>query len=347
MLIGTDRNIFTNGSLVQRRIARLGSEYLKGLDSIVFSMRGHNIKGPQELAPAVHAHPTNSRSRFFYGCDAIRIAKRLPRPDIVSAQDPFETGLVALRIARHFKVPLSVEVHTDFISPSFARSSFLNHLRVMAAGYVLRRANRIYVVSERVKEKIQEKYNLAVPISVLPIYTDTKRFSAVKHSQHPKFKTALLWVGRFEKEKNPILALRALAYARGKGYDAGLTFVGSGRLEKILKKQTHKLDLDEYVEFVGWVQDLASYYANADILLVTSEYEGYGMALVEALSAGVPVLSTGVGIAQEAGAFIADNNYCQSLIVWLEGDRAQGRLKLHSYMSEDEYMAAVKAYYTQ
>ena len=225
------------------------------------------------------------------------MAKSLPRPDIISAQDPFETGLAALLIARHFKVPFAVEMHTDFCSPAFARHSLLNRLRVILAGFVLRRAAGGYAVSERIKEDIYKKYHAAAQFSVLPIYIDTKRFTLIQRIPHPRFKIALLWVGRFEKEKNPMRALDALKRARREGFDVGLTFVGSGALEKILKERTHAFGLDEYVEFVGSVLNVPPYYAQADLLLVTSEYEGYGMALVEALAAGVPVLATDVGIA--------------------------------------------------
>jgi glycosyltransferase involved in cell wall biosynthesis len=346
MLIGTDRNIFTKASAVRTRISRFGSGYTDGLDTIVFSTRAHGIHESEELAPKVHAYPTNSYSRFLYGLDAIRIAKKLHRPDIISAQDPFETGLTAFCIARHFGVPLAIEMHTDFLSPSFAQHSLLNRLRVLLAGFVLRRATIAYTVSERMKEKVQQKYQVTIPVRTLPIYTDTKRFSIIQHSPHPRFKTALLWIGRLEKEKNPILALDALTYVRRTGSDVGLTFVGSGHLSNALKTHTRKLGLDAYVEFAGHVSDISPYLANADLLLVTSEYEGYGMALVEALSAGVPVLATDVGIAREAGAIIAGNDYAETLLEWLQGPRPRGVLKLHSYASEEAYFTAVQDFYT-
>jgi putative flippase GtrA len=53
-----------------------------------------------------------------------------------------------------------------------------------------------------------------------------------------------------------------------------------------------------------WCDDPASYYKTADCFLITSDYEGYGMTIVEALAAGCPVVSTDVGIAKEAGASI-------------------------------------------
>jgi glycosyltransferase involved in cell wall biosynthesis len=79
--------------------------------------------------------------------------------------------------------------------------------------------------------------------------------------------------------------------------------------------------------------------------LVTSAYEGYGMVIVEALSAGVPVLSTDVGIAREAGAVIAQGNYADALISWLAGPRVRGVLKVGSYKDEREYVTRIRAHY--
>jgi glycosyltransferase involved in cell wall biosynthesis len=344
MLIGTDRALFAPGSAVRERIARFATEHTDALDSIVFAKRTHGVEA-QKFGQNAHAYPTNSRSRLLYGWDALRIARHLPRPDAVSAQDPFETGLAAYFIARYFKVPLMVEMHTDFVAPSFARHSWLNRARVIIAGFVLRRASGGYAVSEKIKTAVLKRYDLAAPIDVLPIYVDTSRFDSLTHVPHPRFKVALLWVGRMEEEKNPMLALRALVAARQQKFDIGLTFVGDGSLMKSLKTEARESGVEEWVEFAGHVPDVSPYYAHADLLLVTSTYEGYGMAIVEALAAGVPVLSRDVGIAREAGATIAQGSYTKALVAWLKGPHERGKLKLRPYANEEDYFARVAALY--
>ena len=343
MLIGTDRNIFAAGSVVRERIARFGSEYAGALDSIVFSTRRHGVKDAQELAPGVHAHPTNSRSRLLYGWDAFRIARRLSRPDVVSAQDPFETGLTAFFIARYWRVPLAIEVHTDFFAPSFVRHSLLNRLRVLIARFVLPRADGGYAVSERVAGEINHRYHPRTAMAVFPIFVELDRFRSIVRTPE---RNALLWIGRFEAEKNPALALESFAAVCRSGSEVKLTMLGTGRLEPVLKKRAAQLGLADRVTFPGW-KDVSPYLARADLLLVTSEYEGYGMAIVEALDAGVPVLSTDVGIAREAGAIIADGGYAAALAAWLTGPRLPGVLKLKSYANEKEYSVAVREYYAK
>jgi glycosyltransferase involved in cell wall biosynthesis len=349
MFLGTDRTLFIPGSSVHGRFKRLAEEFPKdAYDFIVFSARTHRIDAPQELAPNMHAYPTNSRSRLLYGWDALRLARTRNRPDVIAAQDPFETGLAALFIARYFHVPLVIEAHTDFLSSEFTRHSFLNRVRVLIAGFVLSRAAAGNAVSEGLKERICARYRLSIPFNVLPVYVDTARFANVARVPHPRFAVALLWVGRLEREKDPARALRALAAARADGYDVGLVVVGGGSLRESLERIARSLGVAQWVEWAGprsSAEEVAHDYAQADLLLVTSKYEGYGMVIVEALAAGVPVLATDVGIAREAGALIADGDYASSLVAWLTGSRERGVLRKQWYRDEDDYLQRLRTFY--
>jgi glycosyltransferase involved in cell wall biosynthesis len=340
LLIGTDRSLLTLQSASARRHAAYADEFNE-FDIIVFA-KGEERR--REIATHARVHPTGSHSRLTYGLDALRIARGLPRPDVVSAQDPFETGLAAWIIAALLNAPLHVQVHTDFLSPAFVRGSLLNRVRRLIAGFVLHRAARIRVVSLRIQEAMEERYRLKAPISVLPIFVDTARYASLARTKHPRFKIALLAVGRLEKEKHFELAIDALKAARQAGHDAGLTIVGSGSEEEHLREQARTAGLERFVGFTGWQDDLTAYFSAADLLLVTSEYEGYGMALVEALAAGIPVLSTDVGIAREAGAIVAEpEHFGAALIEWIERGPRAAALQSYPYASEEEYTRAWSA----
>src|SRR3989338_4330136 len=172
--IGADRS--KRGILYEGSPAFLRQqEYAKRfgqLDIIGFSRVSDGAK--KVIRGPLTVHPTNSRSRWAYMKDALRIAKTLPKPDVVSAQDPFETGLVGWLIARRFKVPLHVQIHTDFLSPAYAQLSLMNRARVLLAGFVLPRAGGIRVLSVRIKGSI-EAHGVACRVAVLPIFIDIDR----------------------------------------------------------------------------------------------------------------------------------------------------------------------------
>src|SRR3989338_2886605 len=85
LVIGTEAGLFRQGSAARTRTIHYGSCFSR-LDLIVFT-RGR-VHTPAMLASGVHAYPTSSSSRFLYIADALRLAKKLPKPDVVSAQDP-------------------------------------------------------------------------------------------------------------------------------------------------------------------------------------------------------------------------------------------------------------------
>ena len=89
----------------------------------------------------------------------------------------------------------------------------------------------------------------------------------------------------------------------------GFIIVGSGSEMKNLKLKTIDYRLKTSVIFAGWQDDLVSYYKTADLYISTSDYEGYGLSLVEAALSGCPIVTTDAGIAgsvlkEGVGAFI-------------------------------------------
>ena len=104
----------------------------------------------------------------------------------------------------------------------------------------------------------------------------------------------LIWIGRFAEIKNPKLALEVLGILQNSSdFSFHLTMVGDGKLFDDCKKFAQHKNLK--VDFAGWKADVSHELAQADLLLFTSENEGFGMVVVEAALAGVLVLSTNSG----------------------------------------------------
>jgi glycosyltransferase involved in cell wall biosynthesis len=119
------------------------------------------------------------------------------------------------------------------------------------------------------------------------------------HKKYPQFKKIVLMASRLEKEKNIAFALLVWKKVSISVPEAGLVIVGSGGEESALKSLTQKLSLEKSVVFEPWTNELSSYYKTADVFLLTSLFEGYGMTLVEANTLGCAIVSSDVGIAPE------------------------------------------------
>jgi glycosyltransferase involved in cell wall biosynthesis len=99
-------------------------------------------------------------------------------------------------------------------------------------------------------------------------------------------------VARLAHQKGHDVLLRAIAMARPRLPDFRVTLVGSGPEERTLKDMARDLAVDDVVIFTGYTTDPAQHLVDADCFVLASRWEGFGVALVEALRVGLPVLAT-------------------------------------------------------
>ena len=255
---------------------------------------------------------------LFWGKGSV--CPRLPDEayDVVTSQDPFLRGLFSWYAARRFKARLNVQVHADLSVQTWWKRAL--------ARLVLRRADSVRVVSERGKKQVLCLAPRA-QVAVLPVYVDLERFRALSRAPEHNL---VLWVGRFEPEKDPLAALDVVRQVPG----ARLVMLGAGSLEQTLKEQAKGMD----VTFPGW-KDIADYVSMASVVLCTSRAESWVASIIEALAAGVPVVSLDVGIAREAGAIVVPReNLARALADVLETN-PQGALTV-PILSKDDWVRA-------
>ncbi|MBX4192186.1 glycosyltransferase [Candidatus Parcubacteria bacterium] len=231
--------------------------------------------------------------------------------DVVTVQDPFWRGFFAWGVAKKCKTKFNVQVHTDLHAQPLTR-----HLM---AQVVLRHADSVRVVSEKIKSQIKHPN-----VKVLPVYVDLNKFKNIVRTPE---KNLILWIGRFEDEKDPLLALEVAKQIP----EAKLIMLGKGSLEAELKQKGG-------AEFPGW-QDTAPYLARASVVLCTSKHESWGASIVEALAAGVPVVAPDVGIAKEAGAVVVPRFNLGTAVGQVLAEGTRGTLKL-SLPTADEWVRA-------
>ena len=301
LMISGDPNLLKTGAEARERLA-LQSSAVERLDAFVFP-REHSAL---EILCAAH------RNEY----------------DVITAQDPFWRGLLGWVAARTTGARLNLQVHADLAGQSWWRR--------LLARFLLRRADTIRPQSVRVAEEVRA-LGATVPLHVLPVFIDPARVTGRLRVPHPRFTKTILWIGRFEEEKDPLRAIEVLREVRAAGADAGLVMLGSGSLEVKLRAAARGLP----VEFPGW-QEPGPYLAMADVVLSTSPYESYGASIVEALAAGVPVVARDVGVAREAGARIASSEGLAAAVIAVLRSSERGVLML-PLLSASEWARAWRA----
>ncbi len=280
--------------------------------------------------------------------------------DIVSAQDPFEHGLAALRAIRGTSAKLHVQVHTDFLSSWFTRRGnwrspsvrmpLLNRFRQRFADRVLPAASGIRVVSERIKESLIARYGSHIPEpSVIPIAVDAASPAPVRLPVHPAFTFALIAVGRLEPEKRIEDILAALKLVVAHYPMVGLFIAGEGSERGKLERMTRSLGLTNNVVFLGNRSDARGLMAHAQAFIQASAYEGYGRTLIEAALAKVPIITTDVGIVGEVfkgyedvlAVPVADPTALSLAIVgFIEDTSVRLQLPIHAEATARAHLAA-------
>ncbi|HTK33027.1 MAG TPA: glycosyltransferase [Candidatus Paceibacterota bacterium] len=320
LMISTDRKIFEVGSAVRAR----QTEYAKNYDEvhiIVFAKGKHETQNEIVITSNCWAYSTQSLSRWLYAFDALRLAKFIVAKRSITditCQDPFQTASVGVSLKKQFPlIQLELQVHTDIGSPHFTYT-WGNKIRKTLALSYLPKADHIRVVSNKIKKYLIEILKIEdSKIEVRPVAVDTSKIknapiipSADLHAKYPQFEKIVLMASRIEKEKNFELAIKSFAEVVKKIPKAGLIIVGEGSQVPMINNQCSKLGLNNFavksVIFESWAdqQTLYSYYKTADVFLVTSLFEGYGMTLVEAHAAACKIVSTDVGVAREIDAII-------------------------------------------
>jgi len=308
IMISTDRNIFTKDSAVAQRMVEYG-KVLGELHIIILTLAKSNLE-PFTLSPEVKIYSTQSISRAKYVGDAILIGGKILKQlyfgqTVISSQDPFETGIIGVFLKRMSKFPLQIQIHTDLFAKEFYDGSLLNWLRFQISRYILKKADGVRVVRDKIGKDLI-KYRKIDPriITTIPIYLDvdiirSKPITIDLKGKYPQFKKIVLMASRLMPEKKIKIAIEAFAKAVKVIPDLGMVIVGSGEDEQELKNLVRNMGLQSQICFETWQQDISSYYKTADLFLNTSVFEGYGLTLAEAAAVGCPVLTSKVGLATD------------------------------------------------
>lgn len=130
-----------------------------------------------------------------------------------------------------------------------------------------------------------------VPMIQNPV--DVGKFAAGKPVKDGVFR--FITVGRFSKEKNQQLMYRAFAAFLNRGHEARLLMLGKGEEEASLKALSKELGIADKIDYPGHVDNVEDYLKTADVFLLSSCYEAQPLCVLEAMAAGLPVISTDVG----------------------------------------------------
>lgn len=165
--------------------------------------------------------------------------------------------------------------------------------------FALEQSNGVTCVSRYLEAKTREVFETTRPIRVIPNFVDTKRFapqgqSSLREHLAPHGEQVLAHLSNFRSVKRAPDAVRVFTEVHAV-LPAKLLLIGDGQDKAQARHLARSLGVEKDVIFMGKQDDVESLLATADLFLLPSEEEAFGLAALEAMSCGVPVIATTVG----------------------------------------------------
>ncbi len=202
----------------------------------------------------------------------------------------------------------AIAILSKFISGSDFKIISINHgmdfmslkERILAR-FVAKFSDKFVAVSGALKDNLLKLLGNGTDIEVVYNAFDfTKIEELTKEDLTHKEKLMLddtqyiVYVGRLDERQKAISVLLNAIYIliKKRGLNLRLLLIGDGRDRANLEVLTNKLNIQKSIHFLGWQANPYNYIARSGCLVLPSNFEGFGRVLVEAMSLGVPVVST-------------------------------------------------------
>ncbi|MDC4226051.1 MAG: glycosyltransferase [Candidatus Manganitrophus sp.] len=293
--------------------------------------------------------------------DYFRLIKKIA-PDVVHTHSYFPrmlTGFLAL-FGGMKNIRAVTTIHNDY--PYFYNKDGKSLLKRFTERCYLQWAQpHVICVSTYIKKIINHVYRDVHDVSVI---NNGISFSLKEdHSTINRGEGCIvITVGRLSSQKNYDYLLDCWSEAVNKYPESVLWFVGDGEERQSLEAKVRKLNIESSVLFMGWRNDIQSILKKADIFVLSSNYEGFPMAILEAQREGLPVVATNVsGVSDivengNSGFIVTKGDKAEMVtaLSMLIGDQVlrlkmgkKGQLSVYSKFAIDGYIKNVESLYSE
>lgn len=235
-------------------------------------------------------------TRWFITC--LKITKKLPLPDLIHAHGAVLNGTLAFKLAKHWKIPFVLTEHTGPFS-SVVKGK-IKHFWVKK---IMQNANAVLPVSEHLKNEIitNKIHPKRIEVTYNPV--NTELFKLKKDSL---FKN-IVFAGRLDENKGGLRAIKAFHIFYKINPDWTFTLCGDGREMNAIKQYVAEHHLENNVIIKGMLSEneVATLFQASDVFISPTQFESFGMAIAEAMSCGLPVITTNTTAPKE---YVTKNN---------------------------------------
>jgi len=235
--------------------------------------------------------PSEQISFILSGCLSVVSLARSWRPDVIVAFFGVPGGVVAWFARLLLGLPYIVSLRGGDV-PGFRPYDFATYHRL--AGPLIRlvwRQARAVVANSAGLRDLALAFDRRTPIDIIPNGVDIERFKPCEREWQP---ARMLFVGRIVYQKGLDVLFQALGGLLDLEWQ--LTLVGDGNQRPHLEELARSLGMIERIHFTGWLsgEAVATQYQQANLYVAPSRHEGMPNVVLEAMSAGLPVIASAI-----------------------------------------------------
>jgi len=165
--------------------------------------------------------------------------------------------------------------------------------------FSIEESDGVTAVSRFLREKTLTNYNIDKEIEVIPNFVDTQNFRPIKDGCFKKHiadkgEKVIIHTSNFRQVKRVTDAIRVFDMVQ-KEVPSKLILIGDGPDRSECERLTRQLEISDKVKFLGKQDGLVEILNSADVFLIPSQSESFGLAALEAMACGIPVVSSSVG----------------------------------------------------
>ena len=276
--------------------------------------RGHNVHFISSVLPTrvtelnerVHFHEVEMMSYPLFEHQPYDLAlatkmatvARAEKLDLLHVHYAIPHSISAILARESIKqkryVPVITTLHGTDITLVGADRSYLPITR-----YGLQQSDGVTAVSKFLQRATIETFDFddveVIPNFICGCHYRRQPESPLRDELAPGGEKLLVHVSNFRAVKRPVDCIEIFAKVRAKGGSAKLVMVGDGPERSAAVYRAEQLDVKDHVTFVGKQANIPSYLGVADVFLLPSELESFGLAALEAQACEVPVIATRIG----------------------------------------------------
>lgn len=299
--------------------------YLKGIPELRQELQ---IAGAEVIDMLAEKNPLSqirALKHFFKNYHGV-VHAHLPRAEVLAALTSPRDSLV---VSRHNSEPFFP------IAPAFVS-------RILSR-YVESKASRVVAISEAVKKYLLNTGEILTSSKIVVVYYGfevllTKMTTTTNQRVSTDFVVGT--VGRLAHQKDYPTLFAAFKKFVARNHSSKLLIVGDGSLKEQLVELARKLGIEEDIIWLGRTSEVFSIMKQMDLFILASKYEGFGLVLLEAFQAGIPVVAANNSAIPEVLGMNSDN-------LFRTGDAEDLYTKMEEFKSEPKRSQLIEAQFAR